>query len=91
MTDQEINAKELLNEFNQSLNGWFELEPFTRFVESALTKHLFEVMNSENKHKPTFEQWEDLKVNSDSLITMLERLTAYQECIEYRITMNQTA
>jgi hypothetical protein len=91
MTEQEINAKELLNEFNKSLNGWFELEPFTQFVESALTKHLFEVMNSENKNKPTFEQWEDLKVNSDSLITMLERLTAYQECIAYRITMNQNA
>lgn len=91
MTEQEINAKELLNEFNHSLNGWFELEPFTQFVQNAITKHLFEVMSNENKHKPTFDEWENLKVNSDSLFTMLERLTAYQEYNEYRSTIIQTA
>ncbi len=87
MTKREINTKELLNEFNQSLNGWTgDLEIFIDFVRTALTQRQYDIMNEDKEFKPTLKQWGDLKVNSDSLITMLERLEAYQKSNEYQIT-----
>lgn len=85
MKNQESYKEKLENEIQMHVtNGWIgDLDPFTEFVTVALTKHLYEVMNS--KFKPTFDEWEDLLINKDNLIGILDRLRQCQENEELRI------
>lgn len=67
--------------------GWCgDLDPFAEFVNVALTKHLYDVMNDETKQKPTFEEWEELLINKDNLVHMLHKLREYQENEDFRLT-----
>lgn len=78
--------RELENKIKNNISyGWSgeSLEPFADFVAVALKKHLYDVMNSENK--PSFEEWEDLKINSDVLNTLLERISEYQSNVDFRL------
>lgn len=87
MKNQENYKVELENQIKDNITlAWCGegLEPFTNFVAVALQKHLYDVMNSENK--PTFEEWEELKVNSEVLNTLLERISEYQENEDFRLS-----
>lgn len=79
--NQENHKVKLENQIRQNLGlGWIgELDPFANFVSDALTKHLYDVMSEKNSYKPSFNEWEDLLINKDNLITMLHRLSEYQD------------
>lgn len=67
--------------------GWCgDLSEYAEFIRTALTKHLYDVMNTEDKRfKPTFEEWENFMVNNENLVDMLHQLHEYQENEDFRL------
>ena len=66
--------------------GWFgDLAEYAEFVQNALTKHLYDVMEK-GEFKPTFDQWENYKINNENLVDMLYQLQEYQANEDLRLT-----
>lgn len=87
MKEQEEYKQNLEGKIKLSLGmGWCgDLAEFAEFVNTALTKHLYDVMNRE-EFKPTFDQWENYKVNNENLVDMLYQLQEYQANEDFRLS-----
>lgn len=89
MTEQEDYKQNLEGKIKVSLGmGWCgDLGDYADFVNNAITKHLYDVMNRDDtRFKPTFDQWENYKVNNENLVDMLYQLSEYQSNEDFRLT-----
>ena len=92
MTKQEIDTKELKRKIDMGLNSFYDdIDPFREFVICALTRHLFYIANSEQQHKPTFDEWENLLINKDVLIDLLGNIREYQMSDDYNERLSVSA
>ena len=88
MKTQENYKQDLEEQIRKSLGwGWCgDLGEYGEFVRAALTAHLYNVMNNEDKRfKPTFEEWENYLANNENLVDMLHQLNEYQNNEEFRL------